>query len=58
MNETARELLDQIISSSEYEIVYDLYDKGGASADAIQDALENLQRLIDSSIEMIKEQRS
>lgn len=57
MDEIAREVLEQYIMSTEFDIVYDLYDDGGASADVIQDALENLQRLIIHSIIAIKDSR-
>lgn len=57
MDEIARELLEQYIMSTEFDIIYNLYDDGGASADAIQDAMENLYRMLGTSIKTIRDSR-
>lgn len=55
--EVARDQLEKIINSESYSALYDMYDQGAESADAIQNALETFRAELNSAIECISLER-
>lgn len=51
--DVAKQALEDIVNSNEYTAIYDLYDAGFTSSDAVQDALENYRRLLDQVIDRL-----
>lgn len=54
----AKAALDDVVAGDEYNILYDIYDQGFDSADAVQDAIENYKRKIDEVVERLRSYRT
>lgn len=52
--EDAREMINKFVDGPENQVVYDIYDLGATSFDAIQEAAENLARRANELVINIK----